>query len=205
MAKSERKKRELRATLKELHAQHYAHMGLDHPPLSDRRYQVMQWVGVCGDENGNRFLFLITGDPKWYLCYPLLGDSGVVINGDGFPVKRSTLPRLLRSALAHGWCNSRMPGLAGVMEEARKAAWQSERRAVITYGPEEAPIDSVWVENAIKEAKGLQPKPSFLIFASRSITDKAVEIIESMKIIDGITLLSFPQKEVEETNAEVKK
>ena len=169
----------------------------DDPVLSDRRYQVMQYAGVVGDEQGRRYMLLVTGDTKWYLCYPLLGGQGVIVNGEGFPVKKSSLPKQLRLALRSGCTSSRMSGLACVMGEAQKAGRFSgdsqvqPRRAVITYGPEDRPVDAAWVRASIEEAKTLTPKPAFLIFASYEFADEATRFIRKNKVCDGMVLLPF--------------
>jgi hypothetical protein len=124
---SAKRKRELVALLKEVYDEQYAHTGLDHPPLDDPRYQVKQWAGVCGDEYGRRCLFLFTGDAKWFLCYWLLPGGGVICTGGGFPVKKVDLPKDLRRALAAGWVNSRILGLAKVLERAESTAWHSSQ------------------------------------------------------------------------------
>jgi hypothetical protein len=69
----------------------------------------MQWQGVLVDTTGQHYTVLVTGDSKWHLFYPLLGNS-TIIWGEGFPVLKSSLPRNVRRALAAGWSNTHLIG-----------------------------------------------------------------------------------------------
>lgn len=71
----------------------------------DRRYQVMQYVAVVRGRWG-RFMVFKTGDPKFYLFQPLLGDTTIAAEIQAFPIAKADLQPWVRSMLAHGCGNS---------------------------------------------------------------------------------------------------
>ncbi len=62
------------------------------------------------------------------------------------------------------------------------------RRAVISFGPEHAPLEQRQVELAIEEARTLVPKPSLVIFAALQFDPEAAKDIDETKW-PGVTLL----------------
>jgi hypothetical protein len=181
MSAAKSRKRDLRESLKKVYDENFAPAGLDHPP-TDLRYQVKQYAGAVRDEHGRRYMVLHTGNSKWYLFYRLLDETSICI-GEGIPVEKSSLPKDMRRALAIGFCN----GTA-----------RPPRRAVISYGPDEGPLDTDWVLCAIQEAQGLHPKPAYLIFAAQQLTDEAIKLIETIKNSCGIEVLSYTSERVTE-------
>ena len=67
--------------------------------------QVKQYVAVVRSKYGQRYQVFETGDAKYYLFVPLLGETSSV--GDiQFPVLKKDLQPAIKRALAHGWGNS---------------------------------------------------------------------------------------------------
>lgn len=62
------------------------------------------------------------------------------------------------------------------------------RRAVVSFGPEHAPLEQRQVEMAIEEARTLVPKPALIIFAALQFDPEASKDIDEMKW-PGVTLL----------------
>ena len=62
------------------------------------------------------------------------------------------------------------------------------RRAVISFGPEYAPMEQRQVENAIQEAETLRPKPELIIFAAFQLDPEAAKDIAETDW-PGVTLL----------------
>lgn len=71
----------------------------------DQRYQVKQYVAIVRSSTGQRFQVFITGDPKWYLFVPMIGETSCV-GSIQFPVEKSNLRDNIRKMLAHGCGNS---------------------------------------------------------------------------------------------------
>ena len=67
--------------------------------------QVKQYVAVVANTRGQRFCVFKTGDEKYYLFDPLIGDTSMSA-GNPFPVAKKSLRDDLRRALLHGWGNS---------------------------------------------------------------------------------------------------
>jgi adenine-specific DNA-methyltransferase len=61
-------------------------------------------------------------------------------------------------------------------------------RAVVSFGPEHAPLDAKQVENALFEAEHLRPKPKLLIFAAFQFDPEASKDIDETNW-PGVTLL----------------
>lgn len=61
-------------------------------------------------------------------------------------------------------------------------------RAVVSFGPEHAPIDKLHVEAAVQEAQTLVPKPKLLIFAAFQFDPEASKDIDETRW-PGVTLL----------------
>ncbi len=57
-------------------------------------------------------------------------------------------------------------------------AWGEPSRAVVSFGPEYAPLDSKQVEQAIFEAERLVPKPKVVVFAAFQFDPEAADIID---------------------------
>jgi hypothetical protein len=178
---AKRTRKELARLLKEVYEEQFVDPGYwsDVPKPDnarcDPRYGVKHYIGDVRDETGQRYMVMNTGDARWYLFHPLLGETTIAI-GNGFPVEKKSLPPMMRRALVQGWCN----GVA-----------RAPQRAVITYGPEDRPIDASWVWSTLEEARGLQPSPAFLVFAAYDLFDEAIELIQRIKTWDGITLVIF--------------
>jgi len=66
-------------------------------------------------------------------------------------------------------------------------AWKP-RRAVISFGPEHAPLEQRQVENALQEASSLRPKPQIIIFAAFQFDPEAAKDIDETNW-PGMTLL----------------
>lgn len=64
----------------------------------------------------------------------------------------------------------------------------SPQRAVVSFGPEHAPMDKKQVESAIQEAQILVPKPKVILFAAFQFDPEAARLIEETKW-PGITLI----------------
>ena len=61
-------------------------------------------------------------------------------------------------------------------------------RAVVSFGPEHAPLEQRQVENALQEAETLMPKPEIIIFAAFQFDPEAAKDIEETNW-PGVTLL----------------
>ena len=66
-------------------------------------------------------------------------------------------------------------------------AWKPQR-AVISFGPEHAPLEQRQVENALQEADHLRPKPQIIIFAAFQFDPEAAKDIEATTW-HGMTML----------------
>lgn len=62
--------------------------------------------------------------------------------------------------------------------EEEAPAWGGVARAVVSFGPEYAPLDSKQVEQAIFEAEKLVPRPKVVVFAAFQFDPEAAEIID---------------------------
>lgn len=65
---------------------------------------------------------------------------------------------------------------------------KNPKRAVISFGPEHAPLEQRQVENAIKEAQTLIPRPQIVIFAAMQFDPEAAKDIDELKW-PGVTIL----------------
>ena len=54
----------------------------------------------------------------------------------------------------------------------------TSRRAVISFGPEHAPLEQRQVENAVQEAQNLVPKPEFVVFVAFQFDPEAAKDID---------------------------
>lgn len=77
-------------------------------------------------------------------------------------------------------------GAEGVRDEAATA--YAPQRAVICFGPEHAPLEQRYVENALEEAGTLRPKPKIIIFAAFQFDPEAAKDIDETNW-PGVTLL----------------
>ena len=58
---------------------------------------------------------------------------------------------------------------------------ENPKRAVISFGPEHAPLEQRQVELAIEEAQTLRPKPTMVIFAAMQFDPEAAKDIDELK------------------------
>ena len=77
-------------------------------------------------------------------------------------------------------------GADGVRDDAATA--YAPQRAVICFGPEHAPLEQRYVENALEEAGTLRPKPKIIIFAAFQFDPEAAKDIDETNW-PGVTLL----------------
>ena len=77
-------------------------------------------------------------------------------------------------------------GAEGVRDDAATA--YAPQRAVICFGPEHAPLEARYVENALEEAGTLRPKPKIIIFAAFQFDPEAAKDIDETNW-PGVTLL----------------
>jgi len=77
-------------------------------------------------------------------------------------------------------------GAEGVRDDAATA--YAPQRAVICFGPEHAPLEQRYVENALEEAGTLRPKPKIIIFAAFQFDPEAAKDIDETNW-PGVTLL----------------
>ena len=73
------------------------------------------------------------------------------------------------------------------VKDSAKPAYKSTR-AVVSFGPEHAPLEQRQVENALQEAATLMPKPGIIIFAAFQFDPEAAKDIEETNW-PGVTLL----------------
>lgn len=71
----------------------------------DKRYQVKQYIAIVRNGWGQRFQVFHTGDPKWYLFVPMIGETSCV-GSLQFPIEKANLRDDVRKMLAHGCGNS---------------------------------------------------------------------------------------------------
>ena len=69
-------------------------------------------------------------------------------------------------------------GAEGVHEEG--TAWNPER-AVVSFGPDHAPLEQRQVEHAWEEARTLRPQPKLLVFAAFQFDPEAAKDIDELK------------------------
>ena len=79
------------------------------------------------------------------------------------------------------------PNDAGAARVAEGAAAEAQR-AVISFGPEHAPLEQKQVERAIEEARSLVPKPKIIVFAAFQFDPEAAKDIDETRF-PGVTLL----------------
>ena len=77
-------------------------------------------------------------------------------------------------------------GADGVRDDAATA--YAPQRAVVCFGPEHAPLEQRYVENALEEAGTLRPKPKIIIFAAFQFDPEAAKDIDETNW-PGVTLL----------------
>ena len=77
-------------------------------------------------------------------------------------------------------------GAEGVRDDAATA--YAPQRAVVCFGPEHAPLEARYVENALEEAGTLRPKPKIIIFAAFQFDPEAAKDIDETNW-PGVTLL----------------
>ncbi len=65
---------------------------------------------------------------------------------------------------------------------------KDQKRVVVSFGPEYAPLEQRQVANALEEAETLRPKPQIIIFAAFQFDPEAAKDIDEMKW-PGVTLL----------------
>lgn len=135
-------------------------------------FGVVKHVAVVRDDSGQRFRVFTTGDPKHYLFCPLYGETSITW-GDPFPVLKSSLPREWRRALANGWGND-----------------TPREQAVFSFGEEGRPFGMREALDAIEEARGLNPRPAYLIFVAEEFEPEVVALVEKVESTEGITLLA---------------
>ena len=70
----------------------------------------------------------------------------------------------------------------------KRGTYGQPQRAVISFGPEHAPLDKKQVEQAIQEAQKLVPKPTIVIFAAFQFDAEAAKDIDETNW-PGVTLL----------------
>ena len=73
------------------------------------------------------------------------------------------------------------------VKDAAKTAYKPTR-AVVSFGPEHAPLEQRQVENALQEAATLKPSPKIIVFAAFQFDPEAAKDIEKTKW-PGVTLL----------------
>jgi adenine-specific DNA-methyltransferase len=76
---------------------------------------------------------------------------------------------------------ARIEPLGGVRWIHAEAETKDGKKAVISYGPEYAPLEQRQVELAIEEAQELVPKPKLIIFASFQFDPEAAKDIDELK------------------------
>ena len=77
------------------------------------------------------------------------------------------------------------------------------RRAVISFGPEHAPLEQRQVENALQEATTLMPKPEIVVFAAFQFDPEAAKDIDETNW-PGVTMLKA-QMNADMQNQDLKK
>ncbi|MCA9293216.1 MAG: site-specific DNA-methyltransferase [Phycisphaerales bacterium] len=65
--------------------------------------------------------------------------------------------------------------------EFRGKAWKRGDRVMIAFGPEHAPMEQRFVENAWREAASLHPKPKHVVFAAFQFDPEAAKDIDEIK------------------------
>ena len=89
-------------------------------------------------------------------------------------------------------------------DEIRDAATaHTPRRAVISFGPEHAPLEQRQVENALQEAATLIPKPEIVVFAAFQFDPEAAKDIDETNW-PGVTMLKA-QMNADMQNQDLKK
>ena len=89
-------------------------------------------------------------------------------------------------------------------DEIRDAATaHTPRRAVISFGPEHAPLEQRQVENALQEAATLMPKPEIVVFAAFQFDPEAAKDIDETNW-PGVTMLKA-QMNADLQNQDLKK
>ena len=89
-------------------------------------------------------------------------------------------------------------------DEIRDAATaHTPRRAVISFGPEHAPLEQRQVENALQEAATLMPKPEIVVFSAFQFDPEAAKDIDETNW-PGVTMLKA-QMNADMQNQDLKK
>ena len=70
----------------------------------------------------------------------------------------------------------------------REGAASEVQRAVVSFGPEHAPLEQKQVELAIEEARSLVPRPKLIVFAAFQFDPEAAKDIDETRF-PGVTLL----------------
>lgn len=135
-------------------------------------YGVVKHVAVLRDQEGQRFRVFTTGDPKYYLFCPLYEETSITW-GDPFPVLKSSLPRKVRSALNNGWGND-----------------APRPRVVFSFGEEGRAFTVSDALEAIEEAKRLDPRPAYLVFAANEFEAEVLAFVKSVGSTEGIEFLA---------------
>ncbi len=82
------------------------------------------------------------------------------------------------------------PNEAGADRVSEPGAASAAQRAVVSFGPEHAPLEQKQVERAWQEAGSLQPKPALLVFAAFHFDPEAAKDIDELTPARaGMTLL----------------
>ncbi len=79
-----------------------------------------------------------------------------------------------------------MPGTQWLNADAETK--DEQKRVVVSFGPEYAPLEQRQVANALEEAETLRPKPNIIIFAAFQFDPEAAKDIDEMNW-PGVTLL----------------
>ena len=62
----------------------------------------------------------------------------------------------------------------------REGAAKDRQRAVISFGPEHAPLEQKQVEMALEEARKLVPRPQLIVFAAFQFDPEAAKDIDEL-------------------------